>query len=161
MLAGLRVYTTLNPELEADGREAMVSNLERLEKLHPRLRRRIPGKRLESALVAIDPRSGAILAMVGGRDYSISQFNRAATAERQPGSSFKPIVYLTALDPALSPLNEPVTLASILPDRPMSFGGWRPVNYEGSYSGDVTVAEALADSLNIPTAYLGSLLGPP
>jgi penicillin-binding protein 1B len=160
-LAGLRVYTTLDPEVEAHGSEALVANLERLERLHPRLRRRTAAKRLESAMVAIDPRSGAILAMVGGRDYGTSQFNRAASAERQPGSAFKPVVYLTALDPALSPLNEPVTLASILPDRPMSFGRWRPVNYEGSYMGDVTVAEALADSLNIPTAYLGSLLGPP
>jgi penicillin-binding protein 1B len=161
MLSGLRVYTTLDPELEESGREAMLANLERLEKLHPHLRRRALGKRLESALVAIEPRSGAIVAMVGGRDYSTSQFNRAASAERQPGSAFKPIVYLTALDPALSPLTQPVTLASILPDRPMSFGGWTPVNYEGSYAGDVTVAEALTDSLNVPTAYLGSLLRPP
>jgi penicillin-binding protein 1B len=160
-LAGLRVYSTLDPELEANGREALVANLERLERVHPRLRRRTPAKRLESALVAVDPRSGGILAMVGGRDYGTSQFNRVASAERQPGSAFKPVVYLTALDPALSPLNEPVTLATILPDRPMSFGRWRPVNYEGSYAGDVTVAEALADSLNIPTAYQGSLLRPP
>ncbi len=161
MLTGLRVYTTLDPELEENGRVALVANLEQLEKLHPHLRRRSPGKQLESSLVAIEPRSGAIVAMVGGRDYSTSQFNRVASAERQPGSAFKPVVYLTALDPALSPLNQPVTLASILPDRPMSFGGWTPVNYEGSYAGDVTVAEALADSLNVPTAYLGSLLGPP
>ncbi len=161
MLTGLRVYTTLDPELEENGRVALVANLEQLEKLHPHLRRRSPGKQLESSLVAIEPRSGAIVAMVGGRDYSTSQFNRVASAERQPGSAFKPVVYLTALDPALSPLNQPVTLASILPDRPMSFGGWTQVNYEGSYAGDVTVAEALADSLNVPTAYLGSLLGPP
>ena len=161
MLTGLRVYTTLDPELEENGRVALVANLEQLEKLHPHLRRRSPGKQLESSLVAIEPRSGAIVAMVGGRDYSTSQFNRVASAERQPGSAFKPVVYLTALDPALSPLNQPVTLASILPDRPMSFGGWTPVDYEGSYAGDVTVAEALADSLNVPTAYLGSLLGPP
>jgi penicillin-binding protein 1B len=161
MLAGLRVYTTLDPELEETGRTAMIANLERLETLHPHLRRLTPSKRLESALVAIEPRSGAILAMVGGRDYSTSQFNRVASAERQPGSAFKPVVYLTAIDPALSPLSEPVTLASILPNRPMSFGGWRPANYEGSYTGDVTVAEALADSLNVPTAYLGSLLRPP
>ncbi|HJU10554.1 MAG TPA: transglycosylase domain-containing protein, partial [Candidatus Binataceae bacterium] len=161
MLAGLRVYTTLDPELEQTGRDAMIANLARLEKLHPRLRRRTAAKRLESALVAVEPSSGAILAMVGGRDYSTSQFNRVTSAERQPGSAFKPVVYLTALDPALSPLDKPVTLASILPDRPMSFGGWRPVNYEGSYAGDVTVAEALADSLNVPTAYLGSLLRPP
>jgi penicillin-binding protein 1B len=160
-LAGLRVYTTLDPELEEAGQDALRANLERLEKLHPHLDRRTPAKRLESSMVAIEPNSGAIVAMVGGRDYSISQFNRAASAERQPGSAFKPIVYLTALDPAISPLAQPVTLASILPDRPMSFDGWRPVNYEGTYAGDVTVAEALADSLNVPTAYLGSLLGPP
>jgi penicillin-binding protein 1B len=161
MLAGLRVYTTLDPELEEIGRDSMVANLTRLETLHPHLRRSASGKRLESALVAIAPRSGAVVAMVGGRDYSTSQFNRVASAKRQPGSAFKPIVYLTALDPALSPLAQPVTLASILPDRPMSFGGWTPANYEGGYAGDVTVAEALADSLNVPTAYLGSLLGPP
>jgi penicillin-binding protein 1B len=160
MLAGLRVYTTLDPELQAVGRDAIVANLKELETKHPRLRRRTPARRLESALVAIEPRSGAILAMVGGRDYETSQFNRVTSAERQPGSAFKPIVYLTALDPVLSPLDHPVTLASILPDRPMSFGGWRPVDYEGTYAGEVTVAEALADSLNIPTAYLGSLLGP-
>jgi penicillin-binding protein 1B len=161
MLAGLRVYTTLDPELEEAGQETVRANLEQLEKLHPHLRRNIPVKRLESALVAIEPNSGAILAMVGGRDYSVSQYNRVTSAERQPGSAFKPIVYITALDPAMSPLAEPVTLASILPDRPMSFGGWRPVDYEGTYGGDVTVAEALADSLNVPTAYLGSLLRPP
>ncbi len=160
-LAGLRVYTTLDPEIEEAGREALIANLERLEKQHPHLRRRAPDKRLESSLIAIEPRTGAIVAMVGGRDYGTSQFNRVVSAERQPGSAFKPIVYLTALDPAISPLAQPVTLASILPDRPMSFGGWTPANYEGSYAGDVTVAEALADSLNVPTAYLGSLLGPP
>jgi penicillin-binding protein 1B len=161
MLAGLRVYTTLDPELEETGREAVVANLEQLEQSHPHLRRRSPSKQLESALVAIEPRSGAIVAMVGGRDYSTSQFNRVASAERQPGSAFKPVVYLTALDPALSPLPQTFTLASTLPDRPMSFGGWTPVNYEGTYVPKVTVAEALAQSLNVPTAYLGSLLGPP
>src|SRR5258708_13227914 len=71
------------------------------------------------------------------------------------------MVYLAALDPALSPLQEPVTLASILPDRPMSFGGWTPANYEHTYQDRVTVTDALAESLNVPTAYLGSLLGPP
>jgi membrane carboxypeptidase/penicillin-binding protein len=82
-------------------------------------------------------------------------------AERQPGSAFKPIVYLAALDPDRSPLSPPLTLASILPDRPMSFNGWTPVNYERTYRGEVTVADALAESLNVPTAYVGSLLGAP
>ncbi|HKV55464.1 MAG TPA: transglycosylase domain-containing protein [Candidatus Binataceae bacterium] len=160
-LAGLRVYTTLDPELEEAGRDAIVENLARLEKQHPRLRRSALEKRLESSMVALDPQSGAIVAMVGGRDYAVSQYNRVVSAERQPGSAFKPIVYVTALDPAISPLAQTVTLASILPDRPMSFGGWTPVNYERTYAGDVTVEEALAQSLNVPTAYLGSLLGPP
>jgi membrane peptidoglycan carboxypeptidase len=78
---------------------------------------------------------------------------------RQPGSAFKPVVYLTALDPARNPIERPFTLASMLPDRPMSFNGWTPVDYERSYRGTVTAVEALADSLNIPTAYLGSLVG--
>jgi penicillin-binding protein 1B len=159
-LQGLKVYTTLNPELQEIARQTIVDNLARIEKAHPRLCRRNVEDRLESALVSIDPRTGAIVAMVGGRDYAASQFNRAADAERQPGSAFKPIVYLTALDPELNPLPEPVTLASLLPDRPMSFGGWTPVNYERTYQGQVTVAAALAESLNVPTAYLGSLIGP-
>jgi penicillin-binding protein 1B len=159
-LAGLKVYTTLDPEMEQAARESVESNLRRLEKQHPRLRRAGRDELLESSLVALDVRTGAILAMVGGRDYSISQFNRAAQAERQPGSAFKPIVYLGALDPSRSPLGQPVTLASLLPDRPMSFSGWTPVNYERTYQGTVTVVAALAESLNVPTAYLGSLLGP-
>jgi len=159
-LAGLKVYTTLDPEMEQTARESVESNLARLEKLHPHLHRAARGEELEGSLVALDARTGAILAMVGGRDYSTSQFNRVTQAERQPGSAFKPIVYLSALDPSRSPIGQPVTLASLLPDRPMSFNGWTPVNYERTYQGTVTVVEALAESLNVPTAYLGSLLGP-
>jgi penicillin-binding protein 1B len=159
-LQGLKVFTTLDPELEELARQSIVDNLVRLEKSHSRLRRRDPPDKLESTLVSIDPRTGGIVAMIGGRDYGSSQYNRAVDAERQPGSAFKPIVYLTALDPELNPLNEPVTLASLLPDRPMTFDGWTPVNYERTYQGQVTIAEALAESLNVPTAYLGSLIGP-
>jgi penicillin-binding protein 1B len=160
-LADVKVYTTLDPERQAEAEQSIADNLARLEGEHHRLRRAEPGERLESATVAIDAHRGAILAMVGGRDYGVSQFNRAVLAERQPGSAFKPIVYLTALDPDRSPLVPPLTLASILPDRPMSFGGWTPVNYERTYRGEVTVADALAESLNVPTAYVGNLLGPP
>ena len=159
--AGLKVYTTLNPETQADAQRTVVDNLARLEREHPALRRANPADRLEGSLVALDARTGAIVALVGGRDYAASQFNRVVQAERQPGSAFKPVVYLTALDPARSPLGQRVTLASMLPDRPMSFGGWTPVNYERTYQGTVTVAQALIESLNVPTAYLGSLLGTP
>ena len=157
--AGLKVYTTLDPELEAIAEKDVVENLERLEREHKRLRRADPEHRLEGALIAIDAGSGAIRAMIGGRDYAASQFNRATMAKRQAGSTFKPIVYLAALDPDRCPLSTPLTLASILPDRPMSFHGWVPANYEGEYKDRATVASALADSLNVPTAYVGSMLG--
>ena len=107
-------------------------------------------------MVALDADTGAIRAMIGGRDYSQSQFNRAANAERQPGSAFKPIVYLAALDPDRAPFSPPLTLASTLPDEPMTFNGWTPANYERTYQPQVTVAQALYESLNVPTAYVGN-----
>jgi penicillin-binding protein 1B len=159
-LNGLRVYGTLDPEYQADAQEAVENNLARLEKRRS-LRRKYEKDRLESALVALDANSGAIVAMVGGRDYASSQFNRATQAQRQPGSAFKPIVYLAAMDPARSPLHPPLTLASTLPDEPMSFNGWTPANYERTYQERVTVVQALSESLNVPTAYVGNELGPP
>jgi len=156
-LQGVTVYTTLQPEMQQMAQKAVTDNLARLERAHRRLRR--GGQRLEGSMVVLDPRTGAILAMVGGRDYSHTQFNRVTMALRQPGSAFKPIVYLTALDPARNPIERAFTLASVLPDSPMSFGGWTPADYERSYRGTVTAVDALADSLNVPTAYLGSLLG--
>ena len=115
---------------------------------------------MQTSLVALDADSGAIRAMIGGRDYSESQFNRAANAERQPGSAFKPIVYLAALDPDRAPFSPPLTLASVLPDEPMTFDGWTPANYERTYQPQVTVVQALYESLNVPTAYVGNELGP-
>ena len=125
-LEGLKVYTTLDTEMQAFGQEAIEQNLAQLEKSHSRLRRADKTKQLESSMVALDASSGAIRAMVGGRDYSSSQFNRAAMAQRQPGSAFKPIVYLAALDPSRAPFSPAMTLATVLPDRPMSFGSWTP-----------------------------------
>jgi penicillin-binding protein 1B len=159
-LEGLKVYTTLDTELQREAQDAITGNLSRIEKIRPSLRVH-DEEQLQGALVALDVQTGAIVALVGGRDYAASQFDRATQAVRQMGSSFKPFVYLAALDPARSPLGRPLTLASPLPDRPMSFGGWTPVDYEGNYRGQTTVVQALADSLNLPTAYLGSLLGPP
>jgi penicillin-binding protein 1B len=160
-LAGLKVYTTLDTVLQSDAVDAVTDNLAKLEKNHRRLRRAKADGQLQTSLVALDADSGAIRAMIGGRDYSESQFNRAANAERQPGSAFKPIVYLTALDPDRAPFSPPLTLASVLPDEPMTFAdGWTPANYERNYQPQVTVAEALIESLNVPTAYVGNELGP-
>ncbi|MGH7924849.1 MAG: transglycosylase domain-containing protein [Candidatus Binatus sp.] len=158
-LAGLKVYTTLDTELQSDAVDAVTENIAQLEKNHRRLRHTAVDGELQSSLVALDAETCAIRAMVGGRDYSQSQFNRAANAERQPGSAFKPIVYLAALDPDRAPFSPPLTLASTLPDEPMSFDGWMPANYERTYQPQVTVAQALIESLNVPTAYVGSRLG--
>ncbi len=156
---GLRVYTTLDTEIQADAAEALAANLARLEKSHKSLRPSGKSPELQTAAVVLDAKSGAIRAMVGGRDYGDSQFNRASSALRQPGSAFKPVVYLAAMDPTRSPHTPVLTLASMLPNQPMRFGGWAPANYERSEANAVTAARALSESLNIPAAYVGSKLG--
>lgn len=148
---GMSIYTTLDAALQRAADRAVERGLARM---------RLKG--VEAALVAIDPRNGDILAMVGGRDYSASQFNRAATARRQPGSAFKPIVALTALErrngqaPAF-------TLASAVQDEPLEVktgaGLWQPVNYDQQFRGPVTVREALEQSLNVPFARIGLAVG--
>jgi penicillin-binding protein 1B len=161
---GLTVITTLDARLQEAAEEAVTHGLARLERDNPRLRRK--SSPVQAALVALDPHTGAILAMVGGRDYTASQFNRAVDAHRQPGSSFKPIVALSALArPRDDPAAEPVfTLASVLEDAPLSVetpaGTWRPVNYDRQYRGRVTLREALERSLNVPFARLGLAVGP-
>jgi penicillin-binding protein 1A len=106
----------------------------------------------QGALVAIDP-GGAVKALVGGRDYASSPFNRAVDARRQPGSAFKPFVYLTALEYGLRP-------QTIRIDRPISIGNWQPKNYTDSYRGPVTLSTALALSLNTVSAQLAVEVGP-
>jgi len=106
----------------------------------------------QGALVAFDT-SGAVKALVGGRDYATSPYNRAGTARRQPGSTFKPFVYLTALEHGLMP--ETVRI-----DEPVTIGKWRPRNFENEYRGPVTLQTALALSLNTVSAQLVQEVGP-
>jgi penicillin-binding protein 1A len=106
----------------------------------------------QGALVALGP-DGAIRAMIGGRNYSDSQFNRAVAAKRQPGSAFKPFVYLTALERGLTP-------DSIREDAPINVGGWKPENYEHRYLGPVTLTKAIALSLNTVAVRLALEVGP-
>jgi penicillin-binding protein 1A len=106
----------------------------------------------QGAFVALDP-AGAVKALVGGRDYATSPFNRAVTAHRQPGSAFKPFVYLTALEHGLTP--ETVRI-----DQPVSIRGWRPENYSHNYLGPVTLQSALALSLNTVSVQLTAEVGP-
>lgn len=159
---GLAVFTTLDAGLQEVAEEAVRRGLARLETEAPYL---TEGEPLQAALVALDPRTGEVLAMVGGRDYGTSQFNRAAHARRQPGSSFKPIVALTALaQPREDERGAPAfTLASLLDDEPLSVetpaGVWQPVNYDGRFRGPLTLREALERSLNVPFARLGLAVG--
>lgn len=154
--AGLAVFTTLDMELQQIGEDAVRRGIARLEAEHPRL---TSGEEpLQAALVAIDPRSGELLAMIGGRDYAGTQFNRAAHAQRQPGSAFKPVVALAALTRGRG-----YTLATRLEDRPLTVqttaGSWEPANYDRRFRGPVTLREALERSLNVPFARLGMEVG--
>jgi penicillin-binding protein 1A len=106
----------------------------------------------QGSLMAIDNTSGDVLAMVGGRDYSVSQFNRATQSERQTGSSFKPYVYTTAVEDGVKP-------EDIIVDGPVSFGSYTPHNYEGDYKGAMTVLNAFAESRNIPALKLAARVG--
>jgi penicillin-binding protein 1B len=166
--AGDAVVTTLDGELQRAAVAAVAGGLAALERDHvDGLGGESAGSEVQAALVAIDPRSGDVLAMVGGRDYGTSQYNRAVHARRQPGSAFKPIVALTAVTrrATTGEHEEQVTLASPLSDTPLEVetpaGPWRPVNYDGQFRGRVTLREALERSLNVPFARLGLELGPP
>ena len=137
------VQTTVDSRLQRAAEAALVVGLE------------TRGKELgvgNGALVAIDG-TGAIRAMVGGRDYAASQFNRATQARRQPGSSFKPFVYLAAIERGLSP-------ESVRVDEPVRFGNWTPKNYSNKYRGPVTLRTALALSINTIAAKLAVEVGP-
>jgi penicillin-binding protein 1A len=106
----------------------------------------------EGALLAMDNATGDVLAMVGGRDFHLSQFNRATQAQRQTGSSFKPYVYTAAVEEGARP-------EEMILDAPTSFGGYTPHNYEGNYLGSITLLKAFADSRNIPALKLAERVG--
>ncbi len=165
LASGLAVFTTLDMGLQQQAEEALEEGLARLQRDHPQLAS--DGPPVQGALVALNPRTGEILAMVGGRDYGESQFNRAVNAERQPGSAFKPVVALAALSwPKADRRHEDpqFSLASVLHDEPLSVetpaGLWQPVNYDGQFRGPITLREALERSLNVPFARLGMAVGP-
>jgi penicillin-binding protein 1A len=137
------VDTTIDRTLEKAAEKAIKDTLDK------------EGKKLnasQAALVAIDG-TGAIRALVGGRDYAASQFNRAFKAKRQPGSAFKPFVYAAALEQGVRP-------DSVRNDAPVRIGKWTPDNYDNKYRGNVTVASALAQSLNTIAAQLVMEAGP-
>jgi penicillin-binding protein 1B len=160
---GVRIVTTLDLTLQRFAEAAAVRGLDRLESSRPAGYRREPGRRLQVAMLVVDPTSGEIKALVGGRDYLASQFNRVVAARRQPGSAFKPIVYLAALRAGDgAPF---FTAASRVEDLPLSVESngqpWTPRNADDRYEGVVSVRQALEQSLNSATVRIAQTVGLP
>ena len=155
---GLELVTTLDPRLQAAAETAISEGLAALREEHSSL-----AADVEVALVAMDPHSGAIRALVGGSDYGRSQFDRALQARRQPGSAFKPVVLAAAISDRWPNLG-PLTLVS---DRPLTVPGagpghtdWQPRNYDGRFLGPITLRRATEQSRNLPFVRLGQKIGP-
>ncbi|MEQ1666772.1 MAG: penicillin-binding transpeptidase domain-containing protein, partial [Bdellovibrionales bacterium] len=162
---GLRVYTTLNRRAQYLATNAAENGLARLEKDFKKISAlKEKGNLLETCLISADPNSGFIQALVGGRGYKVSQFNRAIMGHRQVGSIMKPIVYLTALE-GITPEGNPYTPLTVIEDNEFNFRyegqKWTPQNYDKKFRGDVPLYVGLKDSLNAATAHLGIQVGLP
>jgi len=149
--AAIDVFTTLDLHLQRLAQEALSDGLAQVDK---QLAARKRKGHAEAALIAVDPRTGDILAFVGGRAYSQSQFDRVVAAKRQPGSAFKPFVYLAAFEKAAADGRTDLTPASVVVDEPTTFkdglgNDYNPANYQNEYGGAVTLRNALAHSRNI------------
>ncbi|HWT82536.1 MAG TPA: penicillin-binding transpeptidase domain-containing protein, partial [Candidatus Methylomirabilis sp.] len=158
---GLQIFTTLNLDMQRAAIEVMRQGLAEIEKGRMAKRKTdTPQAALEGALVALDPKTGQIRVMVGGRDYTRSQFNRATQARRQPGSAFKPIVYAAAFEHGFAP-------TTVMDDYPVTYSipkngrmvEWRPENFDHQFRGQVTLRRALEESINIPTVLLLDAVG--
>src|SRR5215813_8153330 len=160
---GLHIFTPLDMQLQRIAQEVIHSGLEELEAKYPRLRRAKPEERLQACLIAMQPQTGEIRALVGGRDYQGSQFNRITQAHRQPGSVFKPIVYLTALAQERESREGRFLPTSLVEDAPFTWfyedKEWSPGNYKDEYLGTVTLRRALEMSLNAATARIAQEVG--
>ena len=157
---GLQIYTAIDLNAQSAAAQGLDAHLQQLERGNPRLRR--ADQPLQGVIIHVDVQSGEIRALVGGRNYDRSQFNRALNAKRQVGSLFKPFVYLTAFEPSLS--NQNITPATLVSDQPFTLkrrfaADWTPRNYEGRYHGTVTVREALEQSMNAASVRIGLACG--
>ena len=152
---GLKIYTTLNFRMQQVAQKAVLKGLEEFEAREGKGK----GKdQVQGALIALDPQTGYILAMVGGRDFAASQFNRATQARRQAGSAFKPIVYAAALDKGFTP-------ATVIVDEPFSYidvpgkEPWEPQNFDREFWGPITFRKALTFSRNVVTVKIAQSIG--
>ena len=159
---GLQVYTTLSPTMQLKAEQSLREGLKALEtrrlKASEKSGTAPVTERPEGALLALDPQTGHIKAMVGGYDFFKSEFNRATQARRQPGSSFKPFVYIAALEAGLTP-------ATVVEDSPVEFPGgpngkpWKPENYDRKFRGPVTYQQALEESVNVAAVKVQERIG--
>jgi membrane carboxypeptidase/penicillin-binding protein len=152
---GLNIHTSIDDSLQALAEEVVRAGLPQLESKQAASRK--GSGPLQAAVVVLDPATSHILAMVGGRDFQASQFNRAWQAFRQPGSAFKPIVYAAAIERGYS-------ATDLLDDTPLTVQidarkTWSPENFTRTYQGTVTLRQALAQSLNVPTVRLLAAVG--
>jgi penicillin-binding protein 1B len=147
---GLRIFTSLDMIMQRSAEEALNNGIANLSKKYKHIRN--SDTPLEGVVLTIQPGTGYVRALIGGRNYTTTQFNRAIQARRQPGSLFKPFVYVTAMDPSRG--DQTFTASTVLDDSPISVkagtADWKPQNYDNRFHGQVTVREALAHSYNIP-----------
>jgi len=164
---GLQIYTTLDVDLQQAGQRAVTEGLATLEKNYRRLAAASKEGPLQGALIGVEPETGAVRVFVGGRDYRLSQFNRVTQAHRQPGSLFKPFVFLAAFSRRDLPV--PITPATIFNDSPITVQLdqrepdqiWTPRDYDGDFRGPLSARRALELSINIPTVRAALAAGLP
>jgi penicillin-binding protein 1B len=158
----LDIYTTLDLNLQRYAQEAVNAGIANVDSILSR-RKRGPKRVAQAALVSVDPKTGDILAFIGGRSYSQSQFNRAAAARRQIGSTFKPFVYLAAFEKAADERTADMTPATIVYDEPTTWNfddqEWTPKNYDSEYDGAITLRRALAMSRNVAAVKVAEQTG--
>ena len=143
---GLEVYTTLNIQMQKAASEAVERGLKEMEE-----RQRYEKGLVQGALFAMDAKTGAIRAMVGGRDFQRSEFNRATQSRRQPGSAFKPLIYTAAFDKGMTPATVIVDEPIFYPDPQQPDGIWKPKNFDEKFWGPTTLHNALIHSRNVIT----------
>ncbi len=157
-----RIYTTLDMELQKAAFESLRDQMTKLDDYFSKGKRAIRPGTVQASLIAVDPKNGQVLAMIGGRDYGASQFDRITQSKRQPGSIFKPFVYAAALETANSSAT-PLTAASRVLDEPTEFDFeklvYEPRNFKDEYFGQVTMRQAITKSLNVATIKFAEEVG--
>ena len=151
---GLEVHTTLNIEMQKAARDAVEKGLQELEE-----RENYEKGLVQGALLCMEVKTGAITAMVGGRDFKKSEFNRATQSRRQPGSAFKPFIYTAAFDKGLTPSTRILDAPIVYEDRASADGFWKPRNFDGKFNGPTTLRNALVQSRNIITIKILQQIG--